>query len=340
MKKTCHFAILAVVGSLLFIPQSAQSQEKKYTRDEIDASLKYFDEDAVGKDEFKSRKTQVDKEILTLTGDFRKILRGDIDFTQNRGTLDKFMRGYYLPRMTHYDDTEIEFGRDRDRMIWQYLGTAKRNDARDYVLDSLILPYCKKICEGTYHPGSQVNAMSLIAALNRREAVKGDSPVPPVPMSQALAYMIENIDASKPLHLRVVALQGIERHTEIDGQLTSRRINAASRNGIRDRMLKVIDTPYTGKSNEDDVIYFQQRIATRILGNIGDPGASNDVAKKLISIIAGKQYRIWLKNDAVAAFAKLNFKTDADAKKVIEQMVDESVKISFHASRRLSSIPA
>ncbi len=340
MTKKCKLVVLSFLV-LLFLgtPCTLLAQDKSYKRDSIDASLKYFDADAVGKEEFKSRKTLVDKTRLTLEQDFRKILRGDLDYAQNRSTLDKFMTGYFLPRMTHYDDTKIEFGRERDRLIRQYLGNARRNDARDYVLDNLVLPYCKKICEGNYHPGSQVNAMSLIAALNRRESVKGDTPLPPVPMTQALTYMISTLDNdSSPLHLKIVAMQGIERHTGIDGQLQNRRINATGRNGIRDRMLKVLDQPYTGAKSEDDVNYFQQRIAARVLGHLGDPGSSNEVAKKLAGMIADKKLRIWLRNDAVQAFAKLNFDKQVETENLIKQMANDSVKMVSNFVREQSVV--
>ena len=338
----CKLVLLSVLGlAFLLTPSSfleGQEKKKSYVKDSIDESLKYFDLDTVGKDEFKSRKALVDKERLTLEQDFRKILKGDIDFGQSRASVDKYLNGFFLPRMTHYDDSKMEFGRDRDRLVRQYLGGAKRNDARDYVLDTHLLPYCKKICEGNYHPSSQVNAMSLIAALNRRESVKGDQPNPPIPMTEALSYMINTIDADKPLHLKIVALQGIERHASIDGQLTSRRINQAARNGIRDRMLKILDAAYTGLKTQDDVTYFQQRIATRVLGDIADPGTNNEVAKKLGGMISDKKLKIWLRNDAVQAFAKLNFDNKAETIDLIKQTVSDSVTMVSEFVRNQSVV--
>ncbi len=332
-----RFLMLLVLSFCFFTAAHVNGQAKSYARDSVDASFKDLDAKEVGNGGLKNRTLLAKNALHQLEQDFRKILRGDLDYTQNQNTLDKFLAGYFLPRITHYDDTKIKFGEDRDRLIRQYLGNARQNDARDYVLDRLIFPYCKKICEGNYHPCSQINAMSLIAALNRREATKGVQPVPLVPMTQALDYMIATIDAAgRPLHLKIVAMQGIERHTEIDRLLKNHRINATSHQGIRDRMLTILDQTYTGQKSKDDAIYFQQRIATRVLGNLGDPGTGNAVAKKLAGLIANKNLRNWLRNDAIAAFSKLNFGQHAETQHLVKQMVNDSLEFLAEKSKQLA----
>ena len=322
---------------LLALPLNLASQEKdSYLQDPIDESLQYFDLEAVGKTEFIKRRNTVYKKRQTLERDFRKVLKGDIDFEQNRTSVDKFLNGFFLPRMTHYRNTNLEFGRDRDQLVRQYLGNAKRNDARDYILEAIILPYCKKICEGNYHPSSQVHAMGLIAALNRSESVKAYKPIPTFPMAEALEYMISTVGDDKPLHLKIAALQGIERHTSIDGQLAKKRINQTARSRIRDRMLKVLDSAYTGKKNQDDVTYFQQRIATRILGDVADPGANNEVAKKLVNMIANKKLKTWLRNDAVLAFAKLKLDNQTESIHLTKRMVNESLEYLAETTTQLA----
>ena len=313
---------------------SGQDEEKKYLKDSIDSSLIV---PKPGTPDYATNKRNVDKELTSLESDTRKILKGDLDFGPNEARLNKYMNQYFLPRMTHYDDISISIGKERDKLIRELLKNASNPTARDYLLDSILFPFAQKVCEGNYHPAARVNAMYIIANLNRRHQVPRASL--PTLMTEALNYMIQTIDAAdKPMFLKVPALQGIERHVGID-QLPNKQIDATTRGGIRDRMLKLVQQPYTGKKNDDDLLYYRQRIATRILGSLKDPGTGNAVATQLKSMIANEKLKVWLRHDAIAAFGKLQFTNDDATKVIVKDMIDQSIKfVSGVARKQAASI--
>ena len=327
---------LTLFAGAIILPQtlSGQDEEKKYLKDSIDSSLIV---PKPGTPDYATNKRNVDKELTSLESDTRKILKGDLDFGPNQARLNKYMNQYFLPRMTHYDDISISIGKERDKLIRELLKNASNPTARDYLLDSILFPFAQKVCEGNYHPAARVNAMYIIANLNRRHQVPRASL--PTLMTEALNYMIQTIDAAdKPMFLKVPALQGIERHVGID-QLPNKQIDATTRGGIRDRMLKLVQQPYTGKKNDDDLLYYRQRIATRILGSLKDPGTGNAVATQLKSMIANEKLKVWLRHDAIAAFGKLQFTNDDATKVIVKDMIDQSIKfVSGVARKQAASI--
>ena len=328
-----------VVGAI--VARVSGQDAKKYVKDALDSRFELPDS---SDSDYSSKRSVVNRELATLEATFKKVLKSGNDLGSNQAEVDRFMGGYFLPRMTHYDDIDLSFGLERDRLLREYLAKATNTGARDYVLDSLLLPFAKKVCEGNYHPAARINAMYIVANLNRREGTSvssgaGRNKRPPTAMTEALAYMIQTIDSvTQPAYLKVAALQGIERQTGLD-QLAQKQINQPTRDGIRDRMLKLVQQPYSGKANEDDLLYFQQRIATRVIGNLADPGAANAVALQLKSMIANEKLRLWLRHDAIASFGKLNFTKNAAAQALIKETINDAVNfVAKLASQRADYI--
>ncbi len=324
-----------ILGSIAALQAQEPATVTKYDRMALDPSLHLKDEENYrSRAELKLEERRIDSEIHRLTSLTKKVLKGDSEFGPNRDSLDRFLGRYFLPRMTHYDDMSISAGKLRDDLIRNYLNKSYNAQARDHVLDNIIYPFATKVVEGNYHPASRINAMYLIGSLNRREGVRRESL--PTLMTQSLTYMIAALDkADMPNYLKVAALHGIARHVGID-QDAQKQINNVTRNSIRDRMLKLVQQPYNGKKNDDDLLYFQQRLATQILGELHDPGSANAVGNQLKSMIANEKLRLWLRVDAVAAFGKINFASDAESEKLIKMMIDDSVKLVAVNARQQS----
>ena len=337
MKSFATRIIFSIMAVALAAPSFVNAQEapKKFTKEKIDSGLELLPlKSYKTKAEYDTKKRSVQADLTSLESLTKKVLKGDSEFGPNRDSLDRFLGRYFLPRMTHYDDMSISAGKLRDDLIRNYLNKSYNAQARDHVLDNIIYPFATKVVEGNYHPASRINAMYLIGSLNRREGVRRESL--PTLMTQSLTYMIAALDkADMPNYLKVAALHGIARHVGID-QDAQKQINNVTRNSIRDRMLKLVQQPYNGKKNDDDLLYFQQRLATQILGELHDPGSANAVGNQLKSMIANEKLRLWLRVDAVAAFGKINFASDAESEKLIKMMIDDSVKLVAVNARQQS----
>ena len=288
---------------------------------------------------YRRAKSSRDRAVLNLGRDVKAVLDGSFDLGQNQSKLDTYFNGYLLPLMTHYESDEVDFGSMRQRLVRDTLARATGRAARDYLLDGILFPFAKEVVQEDYHPAARVNAMALIAALDRDPARGTQSE--PVPMSECLDYMLNVVRSENaPEFLRIPAMQGIERHLGYDFRNSdNRRVSEAQRQQIQASMLEFIDQQYSGEADADDVLYFKQRIAVRTLGLMQSPGTDDIVLNKLQSLIVDTKARPWLRVDAVEAFSQLDLDSVAEEKWLAT--ADASVKFLIESLRgEASSIAA
>ena len=295
----CLVCLAVVAGG--FSVQPAHGQ--RYKTKEFSEGFRLPDPD-VDLAAYRRAKSSRDRAVLSLERDVKSVLDGSFDLGQNRTKLDQYFNGYLLPQMTQYESEKVDFGSMRQRLIRDILARATGRAARIYLLDNILFPFAKEIVQEDYHPAARVNAMALIADLDR-EPAQGTS-AEPVPMSECLQYMLNALQSDQaPEYLKIPAMQGIERHAAYDSRVQTPQIGDTQRTTLEAELLKILNSQYTGEQDTDDLIYYKQRIAARTLGYLGSTGTNGVVLGKLQSIIADQSLRPWLRLDAVEAFGRL-----------------------------------
>ncbi len=244
--------------------------------------------------------------------------------------IDQFFNGYVIPAMTQTDDETLEdLGRTRADFFRNYLNSTPPSALRNQVIDNLTFPKMRQIVEGNFHPAVRINAMFIIGRLNAVEGRRGDNGQLPRPYEPALNYMLQAwSNAELPNYLKVPILAGLERHASMRGLKTDNVMATGPRRQLADEMINVLALQ-PNQEMPAELVYWMQRRAVRILGNLGDPGEAGRYAQQLRDLISNENLDFQIRVDAVDAYAKLDFSADvalAAIQEVIPKIADVVIR--------------
>lgn len=138
---------------------------------------------------------------------------------------------------------------------------------------------CKAIAQGNYYPGARINAVMMIGELNDREPNSLEKQAP-IPMQAALPLLLEIAeDAKYNDGLRVAAIQGIQRHTELNAS----RWKDDVQDKVADLMISIAqsDAP---KDRNLEAHGWVQMLAINTLVSLKNPRRSDQVAKLILEL--------------------------------------------------------
>ncbi len=258
-------------------------------------------------EEDKRLKTELDRQAIS-------VLRGDASLNdeQIRSRFDGYFTQYYFAILTHpkhlsrWPERRLEF-------LDRRLGQARSQAAHQHLLN-LTIRMMAGIVRGNFHPAARYNAMLLIGGLNSTEASTVGERRPPVPLNNALRFMLDELQDPEQLDaVRVAALNGILRHARVDRQLPRENRRLVGNNAekmIVDAMLAIIGQgePPEGRSEEGHD-WLRQR-AIDVLAMLGS-GQSRVVAA-LQEIVRDEEARVVLRCAAAEALGRLVYPEDAN----------------------------
>ncbi len=269
-----------------------------------------------------AQRKQVDNLRRDTGGQIADALKGRGSVSNNQ--LDDWFNGYIFPVMTQSDDESLnKLGLNRNDLFRRYLNGTPPSALRTQLISGVIMPTSQKIVEGNFHPAARVNALIIIGRLNQVEGVRGTSGSLPQPYQPAFDYLMSTLNsADSPDYLTITALSGLARHASLGGKTSPNPMSDANRRSLIDQMISVLTADPKAEDVAEDVVYWKQRRAVQILGDLNDPGDSGKVAGALRDAISNENLNLWTRVDAVEAYSKLDFsdKSQASVRETVERI--------------------
>ncbi len=280
-----------------------------------------------GKSEWSKLRSARNKTIGATRSKVRDVMAGKVGVNEAKVQFDGWFNAVVLPEMTLTTPDALDKLASRRKSLFDtYLRNAKSPAATLYLSQNVLLPTMSKVAIGNYHPACRVNAIVMIGRLNKSEGKRNETP--PIPLIDGLNFLLTLLeDKTQPAYIHSAVMYGVMRHAEIDGQFRNSQIPAASRQKLIARMLELVKVD---PSNELE--YFTQRQAIRVLGSIKEAGAGGEVAAALLAKITEANASIWIKCDAVNAYSQLKFAT-APSEDDVKQIVGQVAELTLRAAR-------
>lgn len=156
-----------------------------------------------------------------------------------------------------------------------------------------------------FHPAVKYNAMLIVGNLNDTQR-KGRRPA--VPMRRVFEPLLDVAEQSNrkwPDYLRVAALIGVKRHSQLT-QLT-----APGKDRIAGSMWKILGEPRPADRSADGDVWIR-RLAVEVFGILETAGKENSVTNKLSELVAEEAAGLSLRTAAANAMGKIQMDVAPD----------------------------
>lgn len=259
-------------------------------------------------DETKQANKNKSRERKRLISVSKKVLSGTADFGGNKQTFTKYHTGYLFPFMTRTSKDALTKLPSLRRALLKSLASARSPDARDYLLEDIVLKEMPKIANnqgGNFHPAVRYNAMLIIGHLNEFEAVTvGANKRPPRPLDAALDIMTAAIaDPNQIDAVKIAALVGILRYVKIEDQARFLTQNDDPiRKKIQDAVTNILKPRPASRSVEGHI--WMQRRAIEIAATLGMVPNSNGT-KVVLAALTSDEAHVSLRCTAAWAIGKI-----------------------------------
>lgn len=171
----------------------------------------------------------------TQAGKKDEVLREIQSGTVNRQRVEQFLVTYYLARWTH-----LANAKDLHNYRLEMAGDiAKLPDAgKKSFMDILASNLTKIAANNSFYPACRYNAVLAIAEMNIKEGARDGAPVPYVGVLKRLCDFCDSDKVVLPDYVRLGALVGVIRHTELG------IADAANRTMVQTMLLKLLSPQY------------------------------------------------------------------------------------------------
>ena len=275
---------------------------------EFDKAFKMIKTDRSMTDEevasIKKENRAINSLIKSTKSKLAKALKNGTDGSMS-AELEKYINGYLFPLLTQTDALSLSrLGQGREFFLKNFV-IGKAPTSRNRVVSDFIMPKCKEIISGNFHPAVRMNAIVMVGLLNDAEAKSGRAPIL---TSSAFPVMKSVLKGDAfPDYLKVGALAGIQRHIEVSENGASTQVSGGD---VRDTANYCIAVLKNGQSGQDswstDIDYWMKRRSAQILGAIGEP--TREVLDVLLDVLKTESAKdqkdnYWVRADALVALA-------------------------------------
>lgn len=242
------------------------------------------------------------------------VLRGASPLDPVKAEFDKWFNEVIFAEMAQADDGSLARTAELRENFFRSISKNDVNPAvRRHVIVDLAWPYFRTVVTENYHPAAKVNAVLTIGRLDAVQGIRQGTA--PQPLPEALPFLVSILqDANQPDSMKIVALTGIVRHAEIDGQRDAGRLAADVRGNVTTELLKLLGPK--PDTQDENTYYWLKRNAVRALGGFREPGAAGEVADALYAVLNDDSNKVTVLVDAATAYAGLKFTAPANAKVV------------------------
>ncbi len=195
--------------------------------------------------------------------------------------------------------------RSNSKGLRVYFVSSKPSPMRKLVND-ICLEWAKKVAgRNTFPMAARYNAMLLVADLNQQEA-DPIAKTPAIPYPPALDFMLRVVTAPQqvPDALRVAALIGIERHTELHAGAP---VTGDNLTGVTTAMLNLVKQSQVPQGRSVAGHDWMRRRAAAALGGLASIGNNGDIAKALAVVVTEKNASLMLRCTAAQALGELKY---------------------------------
>jgi len=292
--------------------------------------------------------------VRALAPGVAQALRDPDSFQTGKAKIDDFFLKYYFPLMTQSDPLSLRnLGKNRQKLFKNFLYKAKVQAAQEYIT-GLSLRAGRAIARDNFHPAVRYNAALIIGLLDQRYAGIGANALPPVPLPDATAELLELVeqdevpvrDATVPIppSVKAAAWIGLERHARfgMQAEYMDRATQAA---------LAVIGVAEPQEEVSSDVHHWMKCMAARMLAAQSATGPTAEIQQALAGLIADNEMGLEDRCCAAELLKKIDYKGAADldgsatvlalgqlAQDVLEEEAKESDEFEKEAIKRAPSI--
>jgi len=246
--------------------------------------------------------------------DIMKVLRGDLALEGHIELFDTYLRESILAEMTLPAKVKELPELRRDFYVWTLRARPQNVRVRlnglamktmQGILDDDPAFFADKLqgSQAQFPPVVKYNAMLVIALLDQKAAKDVGDTSPPVPMPEALDFMLARLKAAEtPDYLRVGALIGIRRHC-----LYGAGISSAKRDEIIETLLGVARQSNPPAGRDGGGHGWMRREAIAGLGLLGYVGGRGEVLITLAEIIRDGNSSVSVRCAAADSLGKLQY---------------------------------
>jgi hypothetical protein len=255
--------------------------------------------------------TDATRNIETLV---RKIQEGNQLIAQNEAGFDNFYSRFLFPLWTQPDPKNLaDLPKERTKFLRNHVIGVKRAEVHDRIVP-LTYRSMKEIVTKNYHPAVRYHAMMIIGELNTKEAVLSGPGSMPLPLSEALDFMMTELRNPKQIDaVRVAALLGILRHCDMNAY-SAQQYPPAVRQGIVKQILPIAMEKKAPVDRSDDGHAWVRARAMEILGALGQSGFDASIVASLTSTISDNSEPIDVRLAAATSLGRLNLSAGVEVR--------------------------
>jgi hypothetical protein len=268
-----------------------------------------------------------DKSLATKRLDVMRMLsRPQALSAAEQRALDEYFNKYALLLLA---DEKSDLPKER-KQLQAYFKSAARNPAVHAHLMKLVLAkYTQMILDGDLPMAVRINAMIVVGDLNEQESP--GAPVTPLPDARRL--LMAALQSSKaPDALKIVSLQALRRHAELDG------IPPDAVPSMQALMIRLITQQEPPRDRTKAGHVWLQELAAEVLGAIGSPGVKNSVVSACNDVLADPKASLEVRCAMAKCLSQLKLPDNGvDVKSLASGLGYLAVDICRRESERLQS---
>lgn len=300
---TVAFCLTLLATTL--IASSAIGQDN-YKSDKIAAAYVIPEVPELGTKTEKSQARRKASEIKKKITNSRKAAIASLEGSINKSAIEPYVNGYVLPKMTQTDDDTLsQLGEIRADFIDDYLSKDVSPTNRRYFINTVVLPFARKVVPEDYHPAVRLNAVLLVGMINEVDPDRNQLPRPSMDCINYLLQLANN--ANTPEFIKVGAITGIHRNAMIDSLLPTPRIDSAVRTQIGALALSITNNSANGQDTwSPETNYWLRRRAVQSLGYLKTAGNNDERANAVLDVLSKADEKMWLRFDAMVALGEMD----------------------------------